>query len=367
LRFIPDSVRLLALLAVPPQFAAFAQVPKTATPPNAANYWVVSGRFIGSGRCAECHPAQAKNFYRNSMSRALEPIGTCAILNGDIHFTWTDGQYTYSITRAGETVFYRVTDGKQTFETGLLYAFGQGKAGQTYVFDVGGRFYESRVSYYSKLNGLDLTVGAMNNKPDNLLTAAGRVMDANEARSCFGCHTTGARVGNVLQLKTYQNGVQCESCHGPGGAHADGIRNGKPQPNSIRSLKGMDAQDTNEMCGACHRTWEAVMMMGIKGINNVRFPPYRLANSSCFSLTDRRIACTACHNPHEGLVSDDKYYDSKCAACHNGGNLSSKKTCPVGKQACTSCHMQRVEPAESHHAFPDHWIRIVRSKTDYPD
>jgi hypothetical protein len=193
-------------------------------------------------------------------------------------------------------------------------------------------------------------------------------MDAGEARSCFGCHTTGARMGNVLQLKTFESGVQCESCHGPGGAHVDGIQNGKPRPNSIRSLKGMDAQETNEMCGVCHRTWEAVMMMGVKGINNARFPPYRLTNSPCFSVTDRRIACTACHNPHEGLVSDDKYYDSKCAACHNQANLAIKKrTCPVGKQACTSCHMPRVEPAESHHAFPDHWIRIVRSKTDYPD
>jgi hypothetical protein len=111
-----------------------------------------------------------------------------------------------------------------------------------------------------------------------------------------------------------------------------------------------------------------VMMMGLKGINNARFPPYRLANSACFSLTDRRIACTACHNPHEALATDDRAYDSKCEACHNAANSSiKKKSCPVGKQACTSCHMQRVEPAESHHAFPDHWIRVVHSKSDYPD
>jgi len=148
----------------------------------------------------------------------------------------------------------------------------------------------------------------------------------------------------------------------------DSVLAGKPQKNAIRSLKGMDAQDTNEFCGACHRTWEAVMMMGLKGINNARFPPYRLANSPCFSLTDRRISCTACHDPHQALATDDKAYDSKCTACHNGTNQAlKKKTCPVAKQACTSCHMQRVEPAESHHAFPDHWIRVVRSKSDYPD
>lgn len=354
-------MRPVLLFAISLRCALFAQAP-----PNEANFWTAGGRFIGAKQCGTCHPAQAKNFHQNSMSRALEPIEACAILKGDVHFAWKDGQYTYQILRSGEKILYRVTDGKETFETPLLYAFGQGKAGQTYVFDVEGHFYESRVSYYAKLQGLDLTVGAINSKPAGLRSAAGRIMDASEARNCFGCHTTGARLGNTLQLKSFESGVLCESCHGPGGTHVGSIQNGKPMANSIRPLKGMDAQDTNEMCGVCHRTWEDVMTMGIKGINNVRFPPYRLTNSPCFSLTDRRIACTACHNPHEAVVSDDRYYDSKCVACHNKANSSIKKrTCTVGKEACTSCHMPRVEPPESHHAFADHWIRVP--KGNYPD
>ena len=108
----------------------------TATTPNGANYWAGTGRFIGAKRCAACHPAQARNFHRNSMSRALEPIESCTILKGDINYTWTDGRYAYSITRSGERVLYKVTEGKESFETPLLYAFGQGKAGQTYLFDV---------------------------------------------------------------------------------------------------------------------------------------------------------------------------------------------------------------------------------------
>ena len=127
----------------------------------------------------------------------------------------------------------------------------------------------------------------------------------------------------------------------------------------------MDPQQSNEFCGACHRTWEAVMMMGIMGINTARFPAYRLTNSPCFSLDDRRIACTACHDPHGALVSDNKYYDSKCTTCHSAAG--GKKICSVAKDNCTSCHVQRVSPPEAHHAFPDHWFRIVRSKNDYPE
>ena len=109
-------------------------------------------------------------------------------------------------------------------------------------------------------------------------------------------------------------------------------------------------------------------MMGIKGINNSRFPAYRLTKSACFSPGDQRIACTACHDPHAPLATDDAAYDAKCQACHNRANTAiQKRTCRVAKRDCTSCHMPRVEPAEAHHAFPDHWIRVVHSKEGYPD
>ncbi|HVW84819.1 MAG TPA: multiheme c-type cytochrome [Bryobacteraceae bacterium] len=344
---------------------ALAQKPDI---PVGSAFWSASAAYAGSSTCASCHPAQAKRFHENSMSRALEPVSACEILRDRLPLYFKKDAWSYSIVRAGDRVLYRVSDGAKTFEAPLQYAFGQSKAGQTYVYSVDNRFYESRVSYYAKLRALDLTVGAMNSEPVDLRSAAGRIMEGNEPRNCFGCHTTGARQGASLQLEHYEAGVQCESCHGPGGAHVDAVRAGGKVPGTIRSLRNMDPQQSAEFCGTCHRTWENVMMMGIKGINNVRFPAYRLTNSPCFSLEDRRISCTACHDPHGPLVAGDNSYDSKCAACHNPANARlRKKICPVAKQACTSCHMPRVEPAEAHHAFPDHWIRVSRSAKDYPD
>lgn len=358
---------LKAVLAGMCMFGALAQEPVRQTPPAGQAFWDASGRFVGSKQCAACHPAQAKGYSHNSMSRALEPVSDSVFLKGDAHLAWTDGAYSYSISREADKLIYRVTDGRETFKAPLEYAFGQGKAGQTYVYSLNGVFQESRVSYYAEVKGLDITVGARNMKPSNVTEAAGRAMLGHEARDCFGCHTTGARVGATLQLEHFEDGVQCESCHGPGGEHVASIRNGKPARGTIRSLRGMDAQESSEFCGVCHRTWDAVMLMGIHNENNVRFTPYRLANSQCFSVTDARIACTACHNPHGPLVEVDKAYDAKCEACHNKANVALKKrTCPVAKQNCTSCHMPKVEPPEAHHGFADHDIRIVRSKTDYP-
>ena len=356
------KIRLLWTVVLTSVLPASAQAP-----PAGSAFWNVTGKYAGAKQCVVCHVKEARHFHENSMSRALEKVSNSTFFAGEAPYTWRDGEYSYSISRSGANVMYRVTNGRESFETPLEYAFGQGKAGQTYVYSVNGVFHESRVSYYAALKGLDATVGAGNSSPSNLQEAAGRAMPGHEARDCFGCHTTGARVGASLQLERYEGGVECEACHGPGEQHIASIRDGKPATGTIRSLKGMDAEEASEFCGVCHRTWDAVMLMGIRGVNDVRFAPYRLANSRCFSVEDRRIACTACHDPHGALVESDRAYDAKCAACHNTANVALKKrTCTVAKQSCTSCHMPRVEPPETHHAFADHDIRIVRSKGDYP-
>jgi hypothetical protein len=339
-----------------------------AATPSSETIWPAKGEYVGSRRCAVCHSAQARSFSSSSMSRALESIDNSEILKRNPRLTWTEGAYRYLIEKSGAGYRYMVTDGKESAEVMLRYVFGQGKAGQTYVYEKDGRYYESRVSYYQELHGLDLTVGAHNMAPANIGQALGRLVSSGEARDCFGCHATAARRGNELKLEKFENGVQCEECHGPGAEHVAGISNGKPKPGTINSLKGLTAEATNELCGSCHRTWETVMLLKVHGTGNVRFQPYRLTNSQCFLSGDSRIACTACHNPHAGLTTDTKAYDAKCTACHNAANTAiARKVCKVAKQDCVTCHMPRYEVPGSHHAFFDHRIRIARAGDPYPD
>jgi hypothetical protein len=329
--------------------------------------WPVEGEYVGSNKCAKCHPERAQSFHANSMSRALEPIEDCEILKRNPRLEWSDGQYRYLIEKQGKGYVYRVTDGTAAAEAILQYAFGVGQS-QTYVFQADGHYLESRVSYYQKLKGLSLTMGASDAKPANVQMALGRVLEPAETRDCFGCHSTAARRGDNLQLAKYENGVQCEACHGPGGAHVAAVVGGKPKTSAIRSLKGMSAVETNNLCGACHRTWQMVMLMNIEGVSTVRFQPHRLSLSQCFLSNDSRVACTACHDPHTALAHEDKAYDSKCTACHNPRNTHiGKKTCPVGKEACTACHMPRYELPDAHQVFADHWIRIARKGEGYPE
>ena len=95
------------------------------------------------------------------------------------------------------------------------WAFGLGHKGQTYIYERDGGFYESHLSFYKSLQALDLTTGHDASDPDDLKSAMGRWLDGDEARRCFGCHTTASRIAGHFDTSHLTPGVQCESCHGP--------------------------------------------------------------------------------------------------------------------------------------------------------
>jgi hypothetical protein len=290
----------------------------------------------------------------------------CAILKDHPVLTFRDGAYSYRIERHGNVSVYSVTDGKQTVAASIGWAFGLGNAGQTYVFEKDGTLYESRVSYYRAINGLDLTIGATNLKPGNILDAAGRPVSRDSDSRCFGCHATNAVKQGKIDLENLIPGVQCERCHGSAENHLAAVKTGSTQNAAMKSLRTMSAEDTSNFCGQCHRTWEEIASSGVLGIANIRFQPYRLTSSKCYDSDDQRIACTACHDPHVELNRSDASYDSRCRACHAGGKPSAK-VCKVAKENCVSCHMPKLEMPGSHYKFTDHNIRIVRANAPYPN
>jgi len=300
------------------------------------------------------------------MAHALAPVSACDILKSHPLLTFRAGPYSYTIRRDGDRSVYTVTDGAQTIEAPLEWAFGLGDAGQTYVFQREGSFYESRVSFYRALNGLDLTIGARTVEPRDLAEAAGRKMNGQDARDCFQCHSTGAVHGDQLKLDAMQPGVQCEDCHGSAARHVEAVRSGNAAAAAMPKLAALSTEEMSDKCGACHRTWAQIAESGPFGVLNVRFQPYRLASSRCYDSEDRRISCTACHNPHNHAVHDAAFYDSKCQACHSSPK-SAAKMCTVAKSNCVSCHMPKIDLPGAHFAFTDHLIRVQKKGAPYPD
>src|SRR5579862_7240918 len=100
-------------------------------------------------QCRNCHAAQAASQPGTSMGHALELVADCSILKDHPLLTFKHGRYSYTITRQGDRSVYMVTDGASTLTVPVGWAFGLGTAGQTYVFEIDGTFYESRVSFYN--------------------------------------------------------------------------------------------------------------------------------------------------------------------------------------------------------------------------
>jgi hypothetical protein len=320
--------------------------------------------------CAKCH-LQARTQPLTQMGLALQTPKGSPILAAHSKLTFRRGEYSYEIdTRSGQST-YTVSDGSNTVSFRILWSFGAGN--QTWVFERDGELYESLVSYYKLIDGLDMTTGDDKLPTSSLEEAAGRELIAGEVKDCFGCHSTNSSTDGKLNSSELHPGLSCVSCHKDAPMHLADILRGK-QDSVPSELGAISTEEISNFCGQCHRTWEKVVRNHWRGEFNVRFQPYRLANSKCFNGADPRISCVACHDPHQPLAQGASYYDNKCLACHSSSARSSvgavpahAPACPVAKANCVSCHMPKVNFPGGRLVYTDHQIRIARPGDPYPN
>jgi hypothetical protein len=334
------------------------------------------GEYSGSEVCANCHELKAEVQQETGMAHAATRAANSRSLLEHGPLAFQLGPYSYRIVTGSEKSTMTVSDAKSSLSADLLWGFGSGHMGQTFIYLKNGKLHESHVSFFAEPEALDITPGQRAGVPASLEDAAGRPIPPDEARRCFGCHTAASTTGNKFEPREAFLGVTCEACHGPGARHVAAARAKTEKRGSGLMLNpsGLSRVDNVDFCGACHRTWQDVVgnLAGV-GIFNVRFAPYRLENSRCWEKGDGRITCVACHDPHKPLVHSAESYDANCLACHVATG-SEKRTamrpgaaCPVAAKNCVSCHMPKVSPPKLHSAFTDHWIRIVRRGESYPE
>ena len=285
-------------------------------------------------------------------------------------FRFQEGAIRTSVTDSPAGATFRVTDGVNTDSLPAVWAFGF-KNGQTYILEKDGAYFESRLSFFTKTNSLDITPGHSPEVPKDLEQAIGLKMDIDRTRACFRCHTTAAITSNAFESEKAIPGVSCEACHGPGAAHVasmtrDNLEQGAAE---IMDPTRLSPSASVDFCGACHNTWADVVAAGGRpGPGNIRFEPYGLEQSRCWGTKgDARITCIACHDPHQPLVHEPSAYDSKCLACHivRAGSkkpAAAKTVCKVAASNCVTCHMPKYELSQTHAVFTDHEIRVVRVK-----
>lgn len=369
------ALSISVVLAAAPKPAAPTAVPMaTEDRLDLPGWWPTKGtasrnEFVGPDACTACHATKVRTQNLTPMAHAaLRPVDSEALRARD-QLTFNLPPYTYQILRQPDGSLYSVSDGKQTISAPLSWAFGLGESGQTYIFERNGTFFESRMSYFPALDGLDFTPTPSRAPDATLEDALGRrMLYAGETQRCFACHTTASTTNRRFDPSHLLPGVTCEACHGPGAKHVAAMNSGRMQQGlkAILDPGQLNPVDQVDFCGACHRTYVDVVLSKSIGILNLRFQPYRLERSQCWIKSNNGITCLACHNPHQPRVRDLASYDDRCLSCHQRPH-SKTSTVEGGAKNCVSCHMPKYEVPGMHAKFTDHYIRIVRKGEGYFD
>jgi len=338
-----------------------------------AGWWPTKGdpprsQYSGDATCVGCHRRIAPLQKSTPMYHASVRAAQSEILASHLPLRFQEGGFSTLVITSPEGATFTVAGSDGTTSLPAVWALGF-KNGQTYILEKDGAYFESRLSFFTKTQSLDITPGQTPEAPKNLESALGRKMGIAEAERCFSCHTTASVTSKVLESEKAVPGVTCEACHGPGAAHAASMTANNPeQSTAIMDPADFSPSDSVDFCGACHSTWADVVETHRKiSLARIRFEPYGLEQSRCWGTSgDRRITCAACHDPHQPLVHEPSAYDSKCLACHglrtkSRGAHAAKTVCKVAARNCVTCHMPKYELPEMHAAFTDHDIRVVRA------
>jgi len=259
-------VAVLLLPAIAAGIVAGGQL-ATADRIRGPGWWPTKGTapladYVGAAACRDCHPAQSARQPSTSMARTAGRADRSDVLRETPQLTFNSAGYAYSIVSEGARSLYRVAKDGQASSAPLTWAFGDGKVGQSYLFDRDGAFYEARVSYFRSVHTLDFTPGRALAAPRGIDEAMGRRIDDKELRRCFACHTTASTAGGRFDPSSAVPGITCEACHGPGRRHAEVMK----RPQSVTGNAPMlnpatlRPEDSVDFCGACHATfWDVTL------------------------------------------------------------------------------------------------------------
>lgn len=189
--------------------------------------------------------------------------------------------------------------------------------------------------------------------------------NAGKQDSCFGCHTVNGR-GNAgattvagydaVKDKAYFD-VQCESCHGPGLTHVEGVG----QANLIRPLAKLSAVG-NGTCVDCHSGTHHPFAAEWSASRHSTVNASRVSNASCAGCHESRAALArwGVDADYQEKANATAYQPvATCATCHDphGSPNTAQLRFPITSQdpdqnLCMKCHMRRAEPEPPATASP---------------
>lgn len=300
----------------------------------------------------------------HSLRRAgSEPDGQVDAADAKITMQSLPTGYWQRLQSSGETLSYRID-----------YVVGSGNHASGYLLDLNGHLFQSPVAYYKSRKAYDLAPGYEGLRSPDFTRPV--------AEGCLFCHS-----GDPLYVSGTANeyrspifsaeAITCERCHGSAEKHLM-----DPRPGTIVNPAKLEPAARDSICEQCHLLGVGrVLNPGMKfgdfrpgeRLENV-FTTYvnasppgetvkfkvishveQLARSTCSRMSNGRLWCGTCHDPHNKPLEPVQFYRSKCLSCHTSKFSASH---PGRQSNCIGCHMPRRDAKDGGHtAFTDHRIQ----------
>lgn len=367
-----------------------------------------SSDYVNPAICATCHQSIAKSFQLTGMGRSVfRPTPENTVEDYKTHnMVYNEpSDLIYTMVEHDGKFFQRRSqkgfDGKEinAVEKQIDYVIGSGNHARTYLHrDLEGRLIELPVTWYSENSGYwAMSPGYDRQSQEDFRRAV--------PGECLFCHNGLPLEGKYPERDTgvsvfprdIPEGIDCQRCHGPGGAHVRAARS-KTSPENIRKTilnparLGRDRQ--LEVCMQCHlETSFNLMPSEIRRYNRdiasyrpgeplgdykiffdraptsgqdqrfeIAHAAYRLRMSACFRSS--QMTCLTCHDPHQsyGTATSTAHYLEVCQSCHQ--SVVHQVSLPAGMN-CLSCHMPKRRTDDVVHAvMTDHYIQRLKPDRD---
>jgi Tfp pilus assembly protein PilF len=236
-----------------------------ALPAESASASVQPAGYAGSSQCKPCHVAFYKKWSTSHHGTAMQPV-TPAFVKDHLtpqHQPVKIGDTTYQAKLTDTEAFVEEQGPKGMRKLPMVHAMG-GKntfylltpldRGRLQVLPVA---YDipSKKWYDTAASGVRMHAGQA---PEAPLHWTDPAFTFNT--SCYGCHVSQLRVNYNLATDTYKStwtepGINCESCHGPGGPHLALFKNPpatRPDNIGILKITSLTPAQRNETCAGCH-------------------------------------------------------------------------------------------------------------------
>jgi hypothetical protein len=359
--------------------------------------------YVGDQVCESCHSGIYKSFKQTAMGRSASVPSTADLqsLTKPVTFSSDALNRTYTVSAHDGKMYHeesqRDANGQLVFsETHeIALTVGAGEVGKSYLVAKGDTFFVSPISFYTRINGWDLSPGY----EKSLFRGFTRPV----VELCLDCHTgqprfVPQRPNHVQQPPFRFLSISCERCHGPGEIHVQERRAYPyfegPDSTIVNPAK-LPTEIRDDVCAQCHFLGDARVLR--PGKNELDFRPgtplnnvvaifsapakvkenqsisldqfEQLKLSRCAIASKGRLGCITCHDPHTELHGAEAAtaFRQRCLTCHTTQSCQAplaKRQSTSPPDNCVSCHMPtRSLDNISHASATDHRILRDPSKT----